>query len=92
MALITLTEAKNHLRVDQDAEDSTIQIYINAAIDYIGKYLNNETIPESPSVKAAGLLIVGDLYENRASQSEVRIYKNNTVDSLLSPYRENMGL
>lgn len=92
MALISLTEAKNHLRVDQSVEDDTIQIYINASIDYIAKYLNTDDYPESPSIKASALLIVGDLYENRASNLDYKTYKNSTVDALLSPYRERMGL
>jgi len=38
-------------------------------------------------IRAAALLIVGDLYRNREAASDVEILPNPTVDRLLSPYR-----
>ena len=38
-------------------------------------------------IKAAMLLICGDVYLNREAQQDARLYKNETVDRLLWPYR-----
>ena len=85
MAIVSLSEAKSHLRVDQSDEDTLIQVYIDAAIDYVGNYLNCSNYPQSASIKAAVLLLVGDLYENRESASDIEIIRNPTVDNLLFP-------
>ena len=92
MAIVTLTEAKEHLRVNHNLEDTKITRDIEAAEDYIKNYLNREEIPIKAAVKAAALLIVGDLYENRESQSEKELKANATVERLLFPYRVDMGI
>lgn len=92
MAIISLSEAKSHLRVDQSSEDTLIQLYIDAASDYIGNFLNNSSFSHSPSIRAACLLIVADLYENREASGEKDLKPNQTVTNLLFPYRKRMGL
>lgn len=92
MALISLSEAKSHLRVDQSDEDTLIQAYVDAAIDYIGNFLNCANYPQAASIKAAALLIVGDLYENREGAGEKEIKKNPAVENLLYPYRVRLGI
>lgn len=99
MAIVSLSEAKSHLRVDQSNEDTLIQIYIDAAVDHVREYLNGEIKGEldSPvstpaSIKAAIFLLVGDLYENREAGSEAEIKRNPAVDALLYPYRVRLGL
>lgn len=92
MAIVSLSEAKSHLKVDQSDEDTLIQLYIDAAVDYIGGYLNNPSFAYNSSIKAACLLIVGDLYENREAGSDVEIKRNPSVDSLLFAYRKDMGV
>lgn len=91
-SIVSLTEAKSHLRVTQTTEDTLIQLYIDAAEDYIGKYLNKSNIPRTASIKAAAFLIIGGLYENRESLSDKQIYENPAVVSLLYPYREDIGI
>lgn len=99
MAVVSLSEAKNHLRVDQSAEDALIQVYLDAAIDYVRNFLNTD-IPgelDSPvstpsAIKAAIYLIVGGLYEHREQYSEVDIKENPAVKNLLFPYRRGMGI
>ena len=92
MSILSLSEAKEFLRVDQSNEDTLIQVYIDAAGEHIAKFLNLATPPVNAPVKAAAMLIVGDLYENRASQLDKQVYENRTVDALLYPYRENIGI
>lgn len=97
MAIITLAEAKLHLRastyVDSpDPEDTLINIYIGAAEDHIRNYLDREIIPSKSAIKAAALLLVGDLYENREAAGEKEIKENPAVNRLLFPYRRNLGV
>lgn len=92
MTLATLSEVKSHLRVTHSDEDALIAVYIDAAEDYIGQYLNNSNFPNAPSIKAALLLTVGDLYENREGAGEKEIVENPAVIRLLTPYRERMGI
>lgn len=92
MALVTLAEAKKQCRVTHDLEDDLITLYMGAAEDWIKNYLNQEQIPQQSAVKAAALLIIEDLFKNRAATSEVQLYKNPAVDSLLFPYRVEMGI
>ncbi len=98
--IVTLDEAKEHLRADSTGgDDSLIELYINAAEDRIRNYLNVEipgsehSPPEYPAaIKAAALLIIGGLYENRESEGEKDIKENSALVSLLHPYREGLGI
>lgn len=88
---ITLDEVKNYLRVDQDAEDGLIAFLLDAATDAAADYINltpAELAPAMPApVKAAILLQVADLYENRERQGSEAYYQNRTYERLLNPYR-----
>jgi hypothetical protein len=97
MAVITLAQAKLHLRastaVDSpNPEDDLINIYILAADDYIKNYLDRDVIPVKDAIKAAALLLVADLYENRNGAYEGEIKQNPAVERLLFPYRRNLGV
>jgi uncharacterized phage protein (predicted DNA packaging) len=92
MAIVTLTEIKSHLRIDQSAEDALLNIYLDAAEDYISVFLNEPNFPQAPSIKAACLLIIGDLYENREGAGEKEIKENPAVHRLLHPYRKELGI
>ena len=97
MAIVTLAEAKLHLRastyVDSpDPEDTLITLYMNAADDHIRNYLDREIIPNKSAIKAAALLIIADLYENREGAGEKEIKENPAVVRLLFPYRRNLGV
>ena len=89
--MLTLTETKLHLRVDQADEDSLIQSLITTATTATADYLNmpvammTSTVP-SP-IKAAALLMVAGLYTNREDQSDRQLYRNDTYHRLLNPYR-----
>lgn len=97
--LITLNDARLHLRVDTTDDDAAIQAYITAAsasiYTYIGDqiYTDNTHATIRPDVMSACKLLVGDLYRFRDSSSRERGegsagYLPVYVMSLLYPYRE----
>lgn len=93
-SITTLAAAKLHLRVDGTDEDTTIQLYIDAAEAHVNNHcdMGDQPFTEYPApVAAAVLLIVGDLYKTRESQVDKELYKNRTVEMLLMPYR-NLGM
>lgn len=92
MSVVSLNETKLHLRVTQSTEDTLIETYIEAAEDYISRFLNNTNFQVTPSIRAAALLIVSDFYENRMGAGDKDIKENPAVMRLLYPYREGIGI
>jgi len=99
--VVTLAEAKMHLKVTQNLEDSLLQdIYIPAAEFHIRNILDGDIpgLTDSPPavpapLKAAALLIIGDLYENREQTIVGTIISvNQTAINLVHFYRDNMGI
>ena len=88
--MLTLEETKLHLRVDGTEEDTLIGGLIAAATtatgDYIGRTTPLDDTAPAP-IKAAALLLVGDLYANREAQTERVLYANSAFERLLNPYR-----
>lgn len=97
---VTLAEAKLHLRVINSLEDTLIQLYIDAAEGWVANYIDDPIpgVSDSPAeaaptdIKAAILLIVGDLFQNREGASEKEIKENPAVIRLLYPYRNRLGI
>lgn len=91
MSITDLATAKAHLRIDHDNEDIMIQAYIDAAEKHVNDWCDRaEEWKMFPApVASAVLLIVGDLYANREAQGP-QLYRNQTVEFLLQPYREWM--
>jgi hypothetical protein len=98
--LITLEMTKKHLRVIHERDDAYIELLIKAAtqnvLDFIDfsdwdavKEKYKGAIPENLSV--AALLIISDMYQNRASQTDVNLYVNRECENLMFPSR-NMGV
>lgn len=78
--MLTLAEAKLHLRVDHTDDDSYIEGLVAVASEYIGKLCTpaaTEEVPEPvpPAVNAtqkhAARLLVGHWYAHREAVSEV---------------------
>lgn len=104
VGVVTLAEAKAHLRVEGVTDDTIIQLYIDAATARIINYLNqpipgSTDSPVSPTpapIKASSLLIIGDLYENREEQIAASgigvLVKNPAAINMLYPYRVNIGI
>lgn len=102
MMLITLAEAKQHLRVDDDSDDADITLKVHAASGAVRNYLkaaaegyvgsDGQVIPESVpyEVKAATLLMLGYLYKDRDEDSTNAYTQGNLprpVTALLYPLR-----
>lgn len=86
--MLTLYEAKAHLRIDHNDEDELLQAYIDAAEQSVADYLGIELPAAMPApVRAAILLRVADLYENREAQTDRPLHGNKTFERLLQPYR-----
>jgi uncharacterized phage protein (predicted DNA packaging) len=89
--MLTLNETKLHLRIDGYDDDQLIEGMMEAAISSSANYLNMDAVQLTSTVpspiKAATLLMIGDLYENRESQSERPFNSNPTYQNLLNPYR-----
>lgn len=65
MAIVTLEEAKTHLRVDGNDDDAYISTLIAAAESLVKTMTGKELTAEHPLAKVLVLLIVGDWYDNR---------------------------
>lgn len=92
MPLVTLDEAKAQCRVSHTLEDDLFEIYRQAADQWIKNFLNVENIPQENAVKCAALLIVHDLYNRRGATVDVQTYENKAIESLLWPFRQEIGI
>lgn len=102
MMFISLEEAKDHLRVDDDADDNDITLKTHAASGAVRNYLKaaadayidteGAVIAESVpyEVKAATMLMLGYLYKDRDEDSTGAYeqgYLPKPVTALLYPLR-----
>ena len=100
MSVVSLEQAKQHLRVLESEEDSLIQQYIDAAETHVSNYLERPLTPWSAdqtpapeNVRQAILLAIGDFYENREARFVGTIQTNNPAfEALLHWDRANFGL
>lgn len=69
--LFTLEEAKLHLRVDHNDDDTIIALQSDAAVAGALSYVGRDLVPDDPkavsSFRGAALLMLGDLYTYRAT-------------------------
>ncbi|EHU1962706.1 phage gp6-like head-tail connector protein [Acinetobacter baumannii] len=95
---ITLDLAKSHLRVLHARDDSYIELLIKAALKAVTNFIDKEfseiqqpdgSLPED--LVFAALLIIGDMYQNRAAQTDAALYVNIACERLMFPYRK-MGV
>ena len=94
---IPLAIVKNQLRVLHTRDDAYIELLTKAALKHIQNFLDksldlvleNGVFPEDLTI--AALLIITDMYENRAAQTEVNLYVNQAVEMYMLPYRK-MGV
>ncbi|MGY5394556.1 head-tail connector protein [Acinetobacter sp. NigerLNRRAM0016] len=88
---------KTQLRVLHARDDTYIDLLTKAALKYIENFidkplddvLTDGIFPEDLTI--AALLVITDMYENRAAQTEVNLYVNRAVENYMLPYRK-MGV
>jgi uncharacterized phage protein (predicted DNA packaging) len=88
--LVTLDEAKQHLRVDHDEEDTLIQGYLDAAALYCLEHCNRAEPPEGSELvfKQATLLVLGHWYRSRmAVTAAIGSEPPHAVTALISRHR-----
>ena len=99
MMLVTLDDAKDHLRIDTDDEDMHLELLVNAASDAVLNYLkidgtiyvdSSDNIDPPYAVQAATLLMTGYLYrlrDNNEGGEYQQGYLPMPVTALLYPLR-----
>jgi hypothetical protein len=91
--IVTLADAKLHLRVTHSDEDTIIQKYVDAADSYIRKVLNEPNIPADPAIQEAAFLLIGGMYEQRSDKIVGTIVADNpAVMNMLHPFRKSIGI
>lgn len=95
---LELSEVKNHLRVLHARDDSYIQLLTKAALESVENFIDRpfldvfDEFGDIPaSLKAAALLMVGDMYSNRSDVVGTIVAVNPTTQRLMLPYRK-MGV
>ena len=88
--MITLEEAKAHMRVDDPDEDEGIVLMIDAAVDHLQSIDVDMTgTPLPPAIHHAVLLLVAHFYGNREVMTEGTLkVMPFGLSRLIAPYRK----
>lgn len=86
--MVTLADAKQHLRVDGDDEDATIDGMIEAAVDHLASIgCDMQADPMPAALTQAALMLVAHFYDTRGLEADgVRL--SPVFMRLVAPYRE----
>lgn len=96
--LIDPSLVKSHLRIIHGRDDEYIKLLTKAALKAVQHFIDrdlkdvlqdDDSLPED--LLYAALLIVGDMYTNRAAQADANLYVNIACERLMWPYRK-MGV
>jgi len=87
--MVTLAEAKDHLRITEPDQDAMIQKQIDSAVDHLTSIDVDMTAdPLPPALRHAVLMLVGHFFENAEAVSEAQKYVTPLgVTRLIAPYR-----
>lgn len=91
MSVITLDDAKKHMRILHDHENDLIESLIPVALMHVSDEIDRPLDDPvclvdgqlKPTLRLAALMIVADLYQNREAQQDVDLKPNATVARLL---------
>ena len=85
--MVTLEEAKAHVRVRHDDEDGRIEAMIDAAGDHLSSIgVDLTAAPLPPAVRHAILLLVAHFFDHADAPDAPAVPA--AVDRLVAPYRE----
>lgn len=88
---------KTQLRVLHTRDDAYIELLTKAALKQIENFIDRpltEVLQDGKLVEdltVAALMLIDDMYVNRAAQSDVNLYVNRAVENSMLPYRK-MGV
>lgn len=92
MSIVSLETLKEHLRYDDDSNDTMLQGYLDAADSVVLSYITDELEPDHPkAIHQAILLLCGYWDQYRNAEQEAPVNGNflpMPVQSLLYPYRK----
>lgn len=104
MAVLTLDEIKQHLRMELDdaSRDAELESLEAAAVDHAAQYIGRPIpwtdslgadVPVPPSIKSAIKLIIADLDQHRENTVVGTIVANRkAAEALLHFYRVGLGI
>lgn len=91
--LITVEELKAQARIDTDAEDALLQIYVSAASESVQAYVTDAA--PAVTLKHATLQLASMMYRERDGSNEYAVHERfgygylpAGVTALLYPYRK----
>ncbi len=92
MSIVTLAEVKEHLRYDDDSNDTNLEIYRKAAESAVLRYTDviHHVEPYPEEFRLAVLVFVGYYDKHRNAESDAPVNGNfmpQPVQSLLFTYR-----
>ena len=102
--ILTLDEIKTHLKIElSDAsQDDELEAFEAAAVDYASAFIgrpipwtdeDDNTVPVPASVKAALLMLVADLDQQRQGiVLGLTVSKTQAAENMLHFYRVGMGI
>lgn len=95
---LELAKVKHQLHVSHNRDDEYIGLLMKAALKFIRNFIDrpfDEILEDDGSFPAdlvvSAYLILNDMYENRAHQTEVNLYVNSATENYMLPYRR-MGV
>ncbi|HBM0283745.1 head-tail connector protein [Salmonella enterica] len=96
LSIVPIEELRQHVEMDTDDRDAVIKRYAQSALDYCLRWCDDprwKQASDIPSpVVSAMLLVFGDLFEHRTSQTEVQLYTNVAAENLMFSCRNWRGI
>lgn len=86
--MITLAEAKMHLRMDSDETDMEIAGMIEAAEEYLASIGCDVAEPMPAPLKQAALILITNIHQTKGLVNENPPMLSGTFMRLVAPYRE----
>lgn len=87
--MITLAEAKLHVRVDHDEDDAALVDMIEAAVQHLASVGVDMTQEPAPApLKQAALMLIVHFYESRWLDAREGVPMSPVFLRLIAPYRE----